>query len=264
MLGVVQEIRVRNTIVLHVTIKRDKMRKDRKGEMKLQVALCLCVISGTAFGSVFDWWTMDTICQIDNTECYAGLSAGLDSSEETGWDEASSCRGKKYICADALTDGNDRITKTKSDIERGIGIDPDFDTNVYVASDDCYGARRTRDGGTSVLVNGRYAKVWCNGVLSNPTEFLPNGEITSGVQPTCSSLAYDGYVAVLNGRCYGKYYNPENYTIECDGETPTLIVLNGANYMPGRQATMTVSAANTLFGKMTTSANLHRTAHFNN
>ncbi len=233
--------------------------------MKLQfVSLVLFgALSNVAFGAV-QWWNMDTICQIDNTPCYTGLSAGIDASLETGWDETSACRGKKYICADALVNSNENVTMERAEIARGTGIDTDFDTTVYVAEENCYGARKTRDAGTSAMVNGRYARVWCNGVLPNPTGQLPNGEITTGAEPTCEALANDGYAAVLNGKCYGKYYVPEKYAIECNGETPSLVLLNGADYNPRGRSSITVSSVNALFGTMMTSAASQRAKYFRN
>lgn len=233
--------------------------------MKLHFAslFFLGALSSTAFGAV-QWWDMDTVCQIDNTPCYTGLSAGIDSSLETGWDVSGSCRGKKYICADALTNSDESVAMERADIARGTGINSDFDTTIFVSGENCYGARKTRDSGRSALVNGRYAHVWCNGVLSNPTEQLPNGEITTGAEPTCRQLAADGYAAVLNGKCYGKYYNMDKYIIECDGETPSLVVLNGANYSSGGHSSVTTSSVNTLFNTMMTSAASQRAKYFKN
>ena len=233
--------------------------------MKLQFVswILFGTLSNVAFGAV-QWWNMDTICQIDNTPCYSGLSAGIDASLETGWDESGACRGKKYICGDALINSDENITMERADIARGTGISSDFDTTVYVAEEDCYGARKTRDSGTSAMVNGRYARVWCNGVLTNPTEQLANGEITTGPEPTCEALARDGYAAVLNGKCYGKYYIPEQYVIECNGETPSLILLNGADYNPNGRTSVTVSSVNALFGTMVTSAASQRAKYFRN
>lgn len=233
--------------------------------MRLQIVSVILfgALSNAAMGAV-DWWNMDTVCQIDNTPCYSGVSAGIDSSLETGWDVSSACRGKKYICADALTSSDEAIAMERLDIVRGTGINSDFDTNVFVSGENCYGARKTRDGGTFAMVNGQYTRVWCNGVLSNPTGQLSNGEITTGAEPTCKQLANDGYAAVLNGKCYGKEYDLEKYAIECDGETPNLVILNGADYNSNGRSSVTVSSVNAVFNTMAKSAATQRTKYFLN
>ena len=250
-------------IALHFGAKNAKIKEPRADEMRLQFVSVILfgMLSNVAMGAV-QWWNMDTVCQIDNTPCYTGISAGIDSSLETGWDVSGMCRGKKYICADALTNSDEAIAMERADISRGTGISSDFDTNVYVSGENCYGARKTRDGGTSALVNGRYARVWCNGVLGNPTAQLSNGEITTGAEPTCKTLAMDGYAAVLNGKCYGKYYDLEKYVIECDDEKPSLVILNGADYNPVGRSGVTMSSANAVFNTMIKSASSQRTKYF--
>ena len=215
-----------------------------------------------AFGAT-DWWNQETICAIDDTMCYAKSTLGIDASLESGWDVSGGCRGMKYICPDALTSGGDVArTMERSAIASGSGIIRDFDTDVYVASENCYGARKSKNGGTMVSAGGNYVRVWCNGILSNPTSELPNGEITTGAQPTCAMLAADGIAAVLNGKCYGKQYNPNNYAIDCDGESPILVLLNGANYDPNGRG-MAQSEANSIFGSMFSTSERQRGVYFN-
>ncbi len=233
-------------------------------EMKLKIfsILTLCMLSNGAFAAV-DWWNHDTICTIDETRCYNASMPGLDTTWETGWDVSGGCRGKKYICGNALTTPqNAPVAMERAIINAGTGIKPDFDTTVYLNGENCYGARKSKNGGAMVLLNGNFVRVWCNGVLSNPTEELQYGEITSGAQPTCSALAADNYAAILNGKCYGKYYDPNNYAIECNGDTPMLVLLNGANYNPSGRG-MGQSDANALFGSMVATSATQRGVHFN-
>lgn len=211
-----------------------------------------------AFG-ITDWWNQDTICTIDETRCYRTLSTGISDD----WDTTSGCRGMKYICPNALTSNFDEpIAMERTTIARGTGISPDFDTDVYVSGENCYGARKSKNSGTMVSVNGNYVRVWCNGVLSNPTETLQYGEITTGPQPNCATLANDNYAAILNGKCYGKYYDPASYAIECNGDTPALILLNGANYNPSGRGLTTTDASSTFNAMVSTSAT-QRGIYFN-
>ncbi len=229
---------------------------------KILSIFTLCMVSSTAFG-ITDWWNRDTICTIDETRCYNASIAGVDFSFDTGWDISGGCRGKKYICANALTTGaTERTAMERADINAGTNINSDFDTNTYVSGEDCYGARKSKNGGAMVMLNGDYVRVWCNGILSSPTEELGYGEITNGTQPTCSNLAQDNFAAILNGKCYGKYYNPDNYAIDCNGDVPMLILLNGANYNPGGRG-MNQADANALFGSMVTTSAGQRGIHFN-
>ena len=212
--------------------------------------------------TVFDkWWEHDEICQIDDTRCYSTF-AGINTEQ---WDISAGCRGMKYICAGALTTGGDEsVIKTRAEIASGAGIKSDFDTNVYVSDGDCYGARKSKAGNTMVSVNGNYVRVWCNGILDNPAdEILPNGgEFTTGAQPTCPELAARNIAAVLNGNCYGKYYNPNDYAIDCNGDTPILVLLNGADYNPnGRGATS--SDTSSIFNSMISTSVTQRRAYFN-
>lgn len=208
--------------------------------------------------TTFDkWWEHDTICTIDETRCYRTLTAGIDEE----WDTNGACRGRKYICANALTAGGDEPrAMTRAEIAAGTGIISDFDVNVYV--DNCYGARKSKNGGTMVSLNGDFVRVWCPNILSNPTEQLQYGEITNGTQPTCASLAGDNIAAILNGKCYGKQYPTTNYAIECNGEIPKLILLNGANYNPAGRG-LTSSDASSAFNSMVSTSATQRGIHFN-
>ena len=227
--------------------------------MKRQFAILLvgCTACGTAFGAAFDWWLRPTICATNDSLCYAKNTHGVDNE----WDISGNCRGKKYICADALVGGTEPVAMERAEILRGTGINPDFDTDVLVG--DCYGARKTSQNGAMVLMNGQYAKVWCDGILSNPTDDeLANGEISAGAEPNCAELAANNYVATLNGNCYGKRYDPSKYAIDCDGNTPVIIVLNGAQYTQGIDNYITPFVVNARFSAMQTSASTQRSIHF--
>ena len=226
--------------------------------IKIIPLFILCIAPMTAFG-ITDWWNQDTICAIDETRCYRTLTAGISDD----WDTTSGCRGMKYICSNALTSNFDEpIAMERTTIARGTGISTDFDTDVYVSGEDCYGARKSKNGGTMVSVNGVYVRVWCNGVLSNSTETLQDGQITTDPQPTCSTLAANNYAAILNGKCYGKYFDPNIYTIECDGDTPKLTLLNGANYNPSGRG-LTATDASSTFNSMVSTSATQRGIHFN-
>ena len=238
--------------------------------MKKQLAILFigCTAYGTAYGAVADWWISEfasggKICQIDNTRCYADKTPGIDLYSDDSWDISGNCRGKKFICADALSNGGyDAVAMERADIQRGTEINADFDTDVYVASENCYGARKTVKNGTMVLLNGKYVQVWCDGVLSGDTQNVANGQITTGPTPTCPELAKNYYVAVLNGDCYGKKYAPPEYAIDCVGDTPMIIVLNGADYDSNGHNTITSSMASTRFIAMQKSAATQRSIHF--
>ena len=181
------------------------------------------------------WWEQDTICQRSKSDCYANMGIGYlyDTMDSTSWDITSYCWGKKYICAEALKNStaNEPVPMGRAEIADTNRINADFD--VTVLNGDCFGVRKTSSGGAMASVSGHFVKVWCNGILENPDEEqLPNGEITSGNQPTCSDLKKNGYVGIQNGKCYGKYYNPSEYYIQCDNDDtklPVLVVLNGVD-----------------------------------
>lgn len=196
------------------------------------------------------WWLQPTVCRISTTNCYISMGAGYDPGM---WDANANCRGMKLVCPGALVAGGDEPTPMgKTELAKGTGIKSDFDTNAL--ADGCFGARKTSANGTLASVNGKYVNVYCRGVLDSPDEIVATGEITTGAQPTCNQLAENGYAAVVNGRCYGKYYNPSEYYIECGSAlTPSrLIVLNGADYMAGASANTpaTLDAAQQKFDSM--------------
>ena len=227
--------------------------------MKKQFAILFvgCTACGTAFGATLDWWNRPTICTINDAMCYAKNTRGVDDE----WDVSGNCRGRKFICATALSgNASEPIAMNRDKIISGNGINSDFDTSVYVTAEDCYGARKTSQNGALVMMNGEYVRVWCNGILSNPTETVANGEI--GPAPTCRELADMNYVATLNGNCYGKRYDPSKYSIDCDGENPVIIVLNGAQYNPDINNFITPFVINARFGAMQTSAATQRSIHF--
>lgn len=206
----------------------------------------------TAFGATSStpWWLQPTVCRINTTNCYVTMGAGYDAEL---WDASSNCRGMKLICPDALISGGDEpIAIGKTDLSNGAKIKSDYD--ITALAGDCFGARKTSANGTLASVNGKYVNVWCRGVLDNPDEIVSTGEITNGAQPTCAALAENGYAAVLNGKCYGKYYNPSEYYIECGSELmpSRLIILNGADYMATTSANTpaTIDAARNTFDSM--------------
>lgn len=217
------------------------------------------VITGA---SAIDWWERPTICRLDPTDCYSNMGIGFD---EEMWDANSQCWGMKLICPEALThEEYQPIPMGKTEIAKGTEIKKDFDTNKL--NGDCFGARKSTSNGTMVSVDGEYVKVWCNGLLDNPDEFLENGEITYGAQPTCSDLAEYGYVAIENNGCYGKYYDQSEYFIECDGNNllpSRIILLNGADYnMPSGNFPADESAADKIFDQMETISETQRQKYF--
>lgn len=233
--------------------------------MKKLFALSFGIIISAAGAHAADWWTQPTICRIDTTRCYGSLSgAGFDDEM---WDANANCRGMKYVCP-AATTADDRapVLIGRQEINAGIGIDQDFDLSVLNRDEACFGMRRTSANGTMASVNGRMVNVYCMGVLARPDEIVINGEITYDVNgPTCTELARDGYVATLNGKCYGKYYNPNQYYIECGtGLLPTqLIVLNGADIWGATGNGIDKAAADKLFDKMYSKSQTQKQKYFN-
>ena len=211
--------------------------------------------------TVFDkWWEHDEICQIDDTRCYS-ISVGIDQEQ---WDASAGCRGRKYICANALTTGGDEPrAMTRADIANGTDIKVDFDVNTYISNENCYGSRRTKNNGAMVSVGGQYVRVWCNGILNNPAEeTLPNGEFTTGAEPTCLELAEQNIAGIITGNCYGKRYSEDTYAIDCNGESPVLILLNGANYDSGGRG-ITMADATATFNSMVSTSTAQREIYFN-
>lgn len=231
---------------------------------KLLVVSLFGIICIPAFAatSITPWWLQPTICRINTTNCYVSMGAGYDTQL---WDATGNCRGMKLICPEALTAGGDEpVPMGKTALSKGTGIKTDFDITTLVNG--CFGARKTSANGTMVSVNGKYVNVWCRGVLDDADEILSTGEISSGVQPTCAKLAENGYAAVLNGRCYGKYYNPSEYFLECGSALlPTrIIVLNGADYTAKTPANapVTTDAARTKFDSMYKVSKTQHDKHF--
>lgn len=211
------------------------------------------------------WWEQPTVCRLDPSRCYPTMGAGFDTEL---WDSDAKCWGQKIICADALTSGNEDRPIKKQDTTNSNYVSSDFDINTLSADGDCYGQRKTRNDGTETMVNGKYVQVWCHGILDNADETLPNGEVTFGTQPTCKTLAEYGYVAVENGRCYGKYFNPTQYHIDCGDKTTTpsrLIILNGADInAPMGNAPATMADANTRFEEMYKTSKEKKSSVFKN
>lgn len=215
-----------------------------------------------ANAATLQWWQQPTICRASSVTCYPSMGTGYDYEL---WDKDSNCRGMKLICPDALVNGGDEpvaISKSKLPADAKT-IKADFDTTVLV--DGCFGARRAQNSGAQVSVNGKFVNVFCRGVLRTPDEVVATGEITLGAQPTCQELADDGYAAVVNGKCYGKYYDPAEYYIECGTAiTPTrLVVLNGADYMAASKNTPSTKAeADVIFKQMQETSSAQRAQYF--
>lgn len=229
-------------------------------------------ISALVFGSgamaAVPWWLQPTICKPNPTGCYASMGAGFDDGM---WDATSNCWGLKMVCGEAIKPAaSDSVAMGKTAIASGTAINSDFDTDLL--NGDCFGARKTTANGSMASVNGTYVNVWCNGVLDNPDETLHTGEITFGTQPKCKDIAPNGFVAVLNQKCYGKFYDPASYYIECQGnnELPTrLIELNGADYITGTSSgsynyPTDTAAAKALFDKMQSTSATKKAEYFNN
>lgn len=225
----------------------------------------LGLVPMVASAATTPWWERPTICRLNTTDCYSNLSsAGFESGM---WDTNGKCWGMKLICPEALTSSNERypVPMPKDVIAKGTGINKDFDLDVL--NNDCFGARKTADNGTKAYVDGKLVNVWCNGILMNPDENLANGEITYSVQPTCEDLAFDGYVAVLDKRCYGKFYDPSKYFIECTGSAmlPSKIVeVNDADYMgpTGAMNPKDKDEATALFNKMYNNSKTQHAKYF--
>ena len=229
---------------------------------KFAISLTALTVSVTANASI-PWWEQPTICRLDPTNCYSSMGTGYDKEI---WDTNSECWGMKLICPEALKSNEYQpVPMGKTEIAKGTEIKKDF--NIDILNGDCFGVRKTTSNGTMASVDGKYVKVWCNGVLENPDEFLDNGEITYGIQPTCSDLAEYGYVGIVNNRCYGKYYDTSEYYIECNGTDllpNRIILLNGADYMiPTSSAPIDKSSAEKLFDQMESVSKSQREKYFN-
>ena len=233
---------------------------------KIFAVFTLFTICGTSsYAATLPWWLQPTVCRLDPTDCYTTMGAGYDDEL---WDSASECWGMKLICPDALIAYADEPTPIqKRDTTSSKVIDSDFDINMLSVSGDCFGRRKTIEDGTMISVNGKYVNVWCMGILDNADETTANGEFTYGAQPTCSKLARDGYVAVKNNRCFGKYFDTNKYYIECGSELlpDRIIVLNGADYTaPMGNAPKTKSDADKKFDTMYTISQKQKEKYFAN
>ncbi len=210
------------------------------------------------------WWLQPTVCRLNPTDCYSAMGAGFESEM---WDAGANCWGLKLICPDALTKYSSApVAMGRNDIKKGTGINPDYDTDALSLDGECFGRRKTDKGGAMVSVNGKYVNVYCPGILDTPDEVLENGEIMHNTQPSCTTLAENGYVAVENGDCYGKYYDMADYFIEC-GTTllpKRIIVLNGADYnAPSNGIPQTMDAARDKFEKMYSTSKKQHEKYFN-
>lgn len=210
------------------------------------------------------WWDQLTVCRMDTSRCYTVMGAGFDSEM---WDAKAKCRGMKYICPEALASKTTTpILISRDDTDNNDIIKSDYDTELLSNSGDCFGQRRTNKSGNQVMVNGKYVNIYCDGILPKPDEILENGEIVYEKQPTCETLKKDGFVAVENGKCFGKYYDESEYYIDCghDLKPKQIIVLNGAQYTTTTDnAPKTSNAAKQLFNKMLSVSKSQKAQYFN-
>ncbi len=229
---------------------------------KIFAVSLISILASHGANAAINWWERPTVCRLDPTDCYTSMGTGYDSEM---WDANSECWGMKLICPEALKrEEYQPVPMGKTEIAKGTEIKQDFNTDIL--NGDCFGVRKTTSNGTMASVNGEYVRVWCNGILENPDEFLTNGEITYGAQPTCSDLAEYGYVGVVNNRCYGKYYDQSEYFIECEGDDllpSRIILLNGADYTaPSGDAPADKSAADKIFDQMESVSETQRQKYF--
>lgn len=210
------------------------------------------------------WWLQPTVCRLNPTNCYSAMGAGFDSGL---WDASANCWGLKMICPSALTRYSSvPVAMDRASIKAGKEINSDYDTDAFSISGECYGLRKTDNGGAMVSVNGKYVNIYCPGILANPDETFENGEIVYSNQPTCDTLAADGYVAVKNGNCYGKYFDNSKYFIECGTSLlpKRIITLNGADYnIPSYSGPKTMSDAKQKFDKMYSTSKAQHKKYFN-
>lgn len=245
-----------------------KRREKQMTKTFLFSFLSLFVFNGV--NAATSWWEQDTVCRINPSTCYTNMGIGY---EPAFWDNTSKCWGQKYVCTDALSETykqahhptDERIAMIRTDI-KSPNISADFDTTVLNINDNCFGVRKTQGGGSKASVNGRFVRVWCNDILDDlniDNEELENGKIISGpdaTEPECDVLATHGYVAIENGKCYGRYYDESQYRIQCDGGVATLIVLNGSDGTTGSSDITTMVQANARFTEMLQNArNQHKT-----
>jgi len=249
----------------------------------LPALLCLAPISAVA-ATTTPWWEQPTICQLNPTKCYTSMGVGFDAGL---WDATSNCWGMKLICAEALSTIGDPVPKSKTQLAAGTGINSDFDINAFSMDGSCYGARKVSSSGSTATVNGNQVKVYCPGVLSDAgindkyIQSVANGEISTGPQPNCTQLASNGWVAVLNGNCYGKKYDLNDYYIDCNcslcappstSDLPNRIIniraasgsfISGTGIPATTASPATQAAANTIFDTMASTSAARKASKFN-
>lgn len=220
----------------------------------------------TAYAGIPTWWGQDTVCRLNPAQCYPAMGNGYLPEI---WDEHSGCWGMKVICPAALTDNYSEPTPvSRNELRDNDGINTDFDTNLLSYEDNCFGRRKTTQDGLYATVDGNSVMVWCNGVWSDADEQLPNGEIETEQQPTCDELSRDGFAAVENGNCFGKYYDSAKYQIVCNAKNikpEKFIILNGANfsYSDGdSDHPLTPSDADDIFDDMYDVSKLQKAKYF--
>lgn len=226
--------------------------------MKRFVLISLGIISMSASAvAATPWWEQPTVCRLNPANCYTSMGTGYDSGM---WDADAKCWGIKWICSEALTTNTDEPALVgRLDIANGTNINQDFDLNVL--NGDCFGVRKTSSDGLKVSVNGHLVHVWCNNILDNVDEIIENGEITYGAEPSCTTLAAEGFVAMQNGKCYGKKYDQNRYYIHCQNNgSVKLIVLNNAPYETSATASypQTQRDADDIFNRMVRNARIIR------
>lgn len=232
---------------------------------KNMIFTILSIVYLTATADAADWWNQPTVCKYNPTKCYTTMGAGF---EPEMWDATASCWGMKYICPNAL--------KTPSQKPELVGIknienmiNSDFAPDELGESGDCFGKRHSKitKENVSVMVNGKFVNLYCHGILNKPDETLADGEIiyNHDEQPTCESLKTDGYIAVKNGKCVGKYIDESKYYIQCGkGLQPERIVLlNGAEITPKNTGDITTQKyADNVFNTMYSASKKQKTQYF--
>ena len=227
---------------------------------KNMIFTILSILCLTATADAVDWWNQPTVCKYNPNKCYTTMGAGFDSEI---WDASADCRGMKYICPNALIKPYDEPTLVPREDINAKTIKSDYDTNVLGESGDCFGTRKSQ--GTQVMVNGKFVNLYCHGILDNPDEETANGEIVYGNQPTCETLKANGYIAVENGKCVGKYLDESKYHIQCGkGLQPERIVLlNGAEIPTKNTGNITTQKdADKVFNTMYSASKKQKTQYF--
>lgn len=233
------------------------------------IFLSTLIITASA-ASAANWWNQPTVCSIINDKCYTNMGAGFDPEiwDATGL-AGNGCWGMKYICSEALKQGsNEPVLIGQKDLGNKTIVNPDYNIDQLSDSGDCFGRRKANKAGNEVMVNGTYVKVWCDGVLNRSDETLANGDILyDEKQLTCGSLKQNGYVAVENGKCFGKYYDENDYHIECGNDDKVqpkrIVILNGAEYKKHNYSgPITVADAEELFDEMLSVSKKQKNKYF--